>query len=168
MKEYRYRADAPYPKPIELPVNPRYARILMSDYSGNVSELTAINQYIYHHLEFGRLNTGIAKCLRSIAMVEMHHLELLGECIIRLGVAPRYYSETANRLRYWNAGFVRYGRKPREMLEMDLRAERGSIRGYEQTMRRIEHPGIVRLIKRIIEDEKLHAGILEDLLSRVH
>ncbi len=167
MTDYHYRADAPYPVPEKLPINPRWARVLMSDYSGKSSELTAITQYIYHHMEFDALDAGIAKCLRSIAMVEMKHLELLGECIRRLGAAPRFFSEAGERKRYWNASLINYGRRPKEMLELDLRAERQAIQNYEKTILRISDLGIKKLIRRIILDEKLHVGILEDVIFNI-
>jgi bacterioferritin len=64
--------------------------LLLEDYAGAVSELTAINQYFYHHLVFEDKYEDLAELEECISIIEMMHLELLGETILMLGVDPKY------------------------------------------------------------------------------
>ena len=68
--------------------NHYYASILLEDYAGTSGELTAIHQYMYHHLTLQHSHLNISTLIREIAIVEVHHLELLGETIRLLGQFP--------------------------------------------------------------------------------
>ncbi len=50
-----------------------------------VSELTTISQYFYHHLVLRGVNNVVAEILKGIAIVEIKHLELLGEAKLNSG-----------------------------------------------------------------------------------
>lgn len=82
--------------------NHYYAMLLLEDYAGSVSEMTAINQYFYHHLTFEAYED-LEDLEECISIIEMHHLELLGETIQLLGVPPEFRTLTNNRANYWNA-----------------------------------------------------------------
>ena len=56
-------------------------------------------------------------------MVEMHHLEMLGELILLLGEDPRYWIKKKDKRYYWNAKFVDYGNTLKEYLDYDIQAE---------------------------------------------
>lgn len=163
----QYHVDAPYSLPEELPRNMRYARILLSAYSGRESEMTAVSQYIYHHVMAQATHPEAAETLRGIAIVEMHHLDLLAGCIRMLGLHPTYSFYQGTRRVRWNAGFVQYGRNLRDMLELDIRAEYCAIEEYENIIRQIPEPAIQQLMERIIEDERLHILLLEALREQL-
>ncbi|NLC53912.1 MAG: peptidoglycan-binding protein, partial [Firmicutes bacterium] len=82
-----YTLPVPYPEPRVVAPNAFYAQLLLEDYAGMVSELTAVHQYLYNHYYFEKELSGMVK---SIAIVEMKHLELLAETILLLGEAPEY------------------------------------------------------------------------------
>lgn len=161
------QVHAPYPRPERLERNIRYARILLASYSGQVSELTAMLSYLYHCQMAERQNPEISDCLRGIALVEMHHFELLGGCINRLGLYPTYSFYQGTRRMRWNSGFVQYGRNLRNMLEIDLAAEHRAIEGYECAVRCIPEPQIQAMLHRIIQDEELHISILTELRRKL-
>lgn len=73
-----------YPEPNVTQPNFFYATLLLEDYAGNVSELTAINQYMHHHFMFDDQYEDLAELEECIAIIEMHHLELLAESILLL------------------------------------------------------------------------------------
>lgn len=100
---------APYPEPRVVRPNQYYALLLLEDYAGAVSELTAINQYFYHYLTFYENYGDVAELQECISIIEMLHLELLGKTIRKLGVEPEYRTLTNNQRIYWNASFVYYG-----------------------------------------------------------
>ena len=157
----------PYPVPEHLSPNRRHAAMLIGSYSGRVSELTAINQYVYHHLALERTHPDIAHALRDIAVQEMHHLDMLGSCIRDLGMRPKFVHFAGRSQRFWSAGFVVYGKTPREMLEADKRAEYAAIAQYERLVRQLGDSRIEALLKRMIEDEYEHIAILDHLLQHV-
>lgn len=74
----------PYP-PIDPKPNPHYAQILMEDYAGIVSELTAITKYEYQSVVLMNTFPHFAKELSRIGMAEMHHLHILAQLIFKLG-----------------------------------------------------------------------------------
>lgn len=80
-KHTKYIANLPYPEPrVESP-NVQYANILLRDYSGAVSEFTAVNLYVYQHFVSDEEYEDYAELIGGISMAEMKHLELLGETI---------------------------------------------------------------------------------------
>jgi len=157
----------PYPMPDNLRPNQRYARILLNCYSGRDSELTTIHQYIYHYMTATQDYPQIAKAIHAIAVVEMYHLTMLGECIQMLGTPPRFTYRNGNRRVFWNSGLIAYGKTLREMLEADRRGELAAIDGYERAIRQIEEPQLQKLLTRLLEDEQAHAAILAGLLKQV-
>jgi len=65
---------------------------------------------------------------------------------------------------YWNGAFVKYGKDMKGMLEADLLGEYEAIESYRSLARRVGEPQIAALICRIIEDEEIHASVLELML----
>lgn len=64
-----------YPKIKVERLNLDYAQILLLDYSGEVSENTAVHLYIYQHLLQVEKWHEFSEALEQIAITEMHHLE---------------------------------------------------------------------------------------------
>ena len=62
----------------------------MDDMAGMVSELSAITQYLYHHQMLHERYPDVADLLKCISIVEMTHMELLGETILQLGGKPKF------------------------------------------------------------------------------
>lgn len=94
---YKCAYPAPYPEVRVARPNKEYAYLLLEDYAGMVSELTAVCQYSYHHFVLENENREVADALSCIALVEMHHLEILAETIVMLGVDPRYRTVEKNK-----------------------------------------------------------------------
>lgn len=161
------QVDKPYPKVEVEGKNLEYAKILLEDYAGIVSEETAINQYIYQRFEKFSDNQLFSETLGKIAMVEMHHLELLGETIKLLGINPifRITEKNYNCLTYWSSSFVDYSVDIVEMLKNDIKIEEEAIRNYQYHISIINDKFIQRLLFRIIEDEKQHINCFKMLLS---
>jgi bacterioferritin len=162
----RFQAPGDYPLPQNLSRNIRYARALLVLYSGRDSELTAVTQYRYHYILTQQLPS-LAECLAGISLVEMRHLNILGNVIYQLGLRPSYtYFQGTRRVR-WNAGFVREGRNPRDMLEEDIRAEACAVEGYRNAIRWIPEESIALLLQRLLLDEELHLALLRGLRERL-
>ena len=161
-----YHVDLPYPEIKVEKENSRYANILLHNYSGIVSEFTAIDQYVYHKFKLFKGCPAVSQAIGEIAMVEMHHLEMLGELILLLGEDPRYWIKKKDKRYYWNGKFVDYGNTLKEYLDYDIQAEVVAIRDYNKALNEISDPNIVKIIERIILDEELHLKIFKELYAK--
>jgi len=155
----------PYPEPRVVRPNHYYAMLLLEDYAGTVSEMTAINQYFYHHLTFETYND-LAELEECISIIEMHHLELLGETIQLLGVPPEFRTLTNNRANYWNASYVYYGNNICDRLAADIAAEKAAIQNYRFHQYIIDDPNIKQLLERIIKDEEHHLRLFSEAAAK--
>ena len=136
--------------------NHYYASILLEDYAGTSGELTAIHQYMYHHLTLQHSHLNISTLIREIAIVEVHHLELLGETIRLLGQFPTMHSNNHSLIRFWKENFVYYGDTIYDKLSANMKHEKDSICNYRNHQQCIADPFIQELLKRIILDEEYH------------
>ncbi|MGE5455803.1 MAG: ferritin-like domain-containing protein [Ignavibacteriales bacterium] len=151
---------------VEMP-NVEYAMILLQDYAGTVSEETAIHLYMYQNfLQDGKWDE-FAKELEKIAIVEMHHLELLGKTILKLGLNPIFATVNAesDNVIHWNSENVNYTDEIREMLHADIKAEVSAIKQYEIHKEMINDKYIKALLARIIQDEEGHLKIFNELYN---
>jgi bacterioferritin len=157
----------PFPKGKILGKNPYYARLLMDDYAGDRSELTACTQYMYQSSILEEAGIRHHQVLQSIGIREMLHLRHLARAIRQLGGDPIYAGGRSTRGRFWNSGYVNYAKEPYWMVEDDARGEREAIAQYREHMRLIDDPAVRALLARIIEDEEVHVRLLEDLLREM-
>jgi len=155
----------PYPESKVIQPNFFYATLLLEDYAGNVSELTAINQYMYHHFMFDDQYEDLAELEECIAIIEMHHLELLAKNIFLLGVDPKYRTITDNSPMFWDASYVFYGTDSCDRLAADIAAEKQAIKQYRKHHHLIDDIHIKRLLERIIKDEEYHLKLFTQAAS---
>ena len=158
-----FRSAEPYPIPWGLSRNIRYARILQCAYSAGNSELTGIHQYTYHAIAMERESPALSNTFKEIAMVELCHLHLLGQCIMQLGLLPTFGYYQGTRRARWNSGFVQYARGPKSIIDLSIQAELQAIEFYQNAIERISDEQITALLGRIIEDEQVHINVLEGL-----
>ena len=149
-----------YPSLANIRQNQRYANLLYDNFAGEQGELTAVNQYIYEHIELNRYES-FSKILFSIAKEEMHHLELIGDLIKRLGKKPYYINQ--NKLQ-WNAENVKYHfNNVYDMLMFNIESEKKAIEGYREAIKYTQNKSIKDLLERIILDEQTHLEIFNRL-----
>lgn len=165
-KDNIYMVNEPYPPIVVEKENPRYVNLLLQNYSGMVSEFTAVDQYVYHKFRLFKECPEVSKVIGGIAMVEMHHLEILGELIILLGGDPRYWIIRKDKKYYWDGKFVDYGNSLKEYLDYDIQAEITAIRDYKKTKSEIRDENIVKIIDRIILDEEYHLQLFRSLYEK--
>lgn len=164
MQESYYSINKPYP---EINVNMpdfRDVRCLINDYAGFCSETTAIFSYIYQSFVLADSYPDIAKALEGIAIVEMHHLSMLGHTIERLHGDPKFSGLNG----FWNGAYVNYNKNVKAILQKDIKDEQLAIADYRRTIKCLTNNSIKELIERIIQDEELHIKILQELLDSVN
>lgn len=153
--------DLPYP-PIQVRgKNPKYADLLMVDYCGSVSELSAILQYINNENRMSAELCPLARTILGIAMAEMIHLQKLGELIHLLGGNVCFETNQPDGL--WSPSCLVLPHSVPEMLQADLEAERAAIRQYKMHIHAIQDDCVNDVLKRIIQDEEYHIMILQSL-----
>lgn len=161
-KMTEYRVNLPYPEVESGPDNKRTVLLLMEDYAGMISELSATCQYVYQHIVLEESAREVAEALKHISIAEMKHLELLGEAILALGGNPLY----ASRGRFWNARNVSYVTRVRDVLTENISGEKSAIRQYRRHIEQTGNQSVRRLLERIILDEELHIRIFNELLEK--
>lgn len=154
----KYASDLPYPE-IVVDENLQEAKMLMPSYSGVAGELTAILTYAFQSYITLKLQD-VKEALEKVAQVEMHHHELLGTTITKLGGFP-----VMGARNYWNGSFVNYTLDPKKFLAQNIIAEENAIRNYERTILNITSPQVKTLLERIILDEQVHIEDFKELLK---
>lgn len=161
-----FRAPAPYPKVNVAEPNPYYCRLIMDDYCGAVSEMTAINQYNYHAFVTQEDREFFEVFFEKISEVEMRHLEILSQIIVQLGGMPIYRGGASTQGSWWTGRLVYYGRDLCDRLRADLESEYQAIRGYQENIRVIDDGNIQEVLARIIEDERVHVKLFEAAIAK--
>lgn len=160
----KYRATQEY---VTVKVDPddrrnrQYAKLLLDDYASNVSELTAVTQYEYANI-LAEDNHKVADTFLGIAIVEMNHLDMIGDTILELGTKPKYFD---GNKKYWRSSVVPYGSSTRDRINIAIKSEKEAIHQYKKHVERIENKSIKALIKQIIEDEEYHIVLFNKLLE---
>lgn len=166
MQPGSFAVAAPYPSVEEIAPNVCDLHLILNDYAGLVSELSAVTQYVYHQLN--AKDEGfyqLAQVLLSIAKVEMRHLDLLGSTLCQLGGSPQFIYEQRGRLHHWNAGMIDDLRSAKAMVQSDLLLERKTIAAYEHQSAMVSQSAVKAVLDRIILDEELHVKILKEQLQ---
>ncbi|MBQ9276024.1 MAG: rubrerythrin [Clostridia bacterium] len=154
----KFASDLPYPE-IIVEENLQEAKMLLPSYAGTVSELTSILTYAFQSYISFRLPE-LRSALEGIARCEMHHHELLGVAITKLGGFPVMGARS-----YWNGSFVNYTIDPKKFLQQNILAEENAIRNYERTILNLSSPQVKTLLERIILDEQVHIEDFKELLK---
>jgi bacterioferritin len=93
----------------------------------------------------------------------MHHLEILGSLIARLGASPVLTNYPPYPVGYFSTSYVDYSRSPQRIVTIDLAAERQAIADYEKMICCLKNERVSAVIARIVEDERVHVQALEGL-----
>ena len=156
-----------YPSLDGIKEDKKLAYELSCAYAGKHGELNAILQYLYHYFYFNRLGEGeMAQTLMGIGLAEMHHLEILGQLILSLGIDPIFASFPPFRAEYYSSIFLSYSKSARKMLLDDISGEMVAISEYEQLINKIKDEQVQAILLRIKLDEELHAKVLKEYMQK--
>ncbi|MCI8394239.1 MAG: hypothetical protein HFH86_01995 [Bacilli bacterium] len=161
----KYRVELPYPSVAEIQRNPEIAKLIMHAYAGEVSEDTAIHQYLFQSVILQEKNPEVSKILEQISEVEMRHFRLLAEMIRNLGVYPIYLDPNFHTYNYFTSRYVSYEVDFKCLLKADIEAEQNAILNYESLIAVISDEAVCNVLRRIILDETLHLEIFEKLYA---
>ena len=155
--------DLPYPQ-VTPGRDPLAVCLLMEDYSGAASELSAVHQYIYAAAQLKGKCDPVSQLLRQVAIVEMHHLELLAQAVLAEGGDPRYAvrGAAASRSVFGTPASLHMARGQGIPY---WRASRGSREPSPSTSSTSSSWGMNRpkaLLRRIVMDEECHLQAFTD------
>lgn len=158
--------DMPYPKIENIQKNQNTAALIYPLYSGSEGELNAILQYVFQSFYFdGDSENDVKKVLNGIALAEMMHLEMLGDLLYKLGVAPAFFNtKTAS---FYCANGVQYAQNKKKMILDDISSELKAINDYSNAMCKIGDSDVSALLARIRMDEDLHVLALKEILGKL-
>lgn len=163
VENFTYSSPLPYPEIRVHCKNHHYAKLILKDYAGIISELSAVTQYIYHSIYLSKEYPYISKVLKKISIVEMHHLDILGELIMELGISPKYGVIKKNKFTYWSSKYINYENTLKSMIYADITSEKDAIINYNKHLSQIDDTYIKEIIERIIIDEECHLKIFQDI-----
>jgi bacterioferritin len=161
------RDPLPYPTSAATRENQRDGRILLHNYAGSVSELTASMQYIYGAHCLHDSNPELASLLECISITEMRHLKLLALSLVSLGIDPKYRTIASGRESWWSPRppTVSYSANPQMIVLENIDGERKAIDQYIRSIDMIEDGNVNALLRRIIMDEEVHIKLLSQALQ---
>lgn len=164
-KSDQYRLAKPYP-PVQVEQkNLVYAKAMLDNVGGRISEMSAVSLYFYNHLQSKELPE-VARAFETISIVEMHHLEIFASLAKELGEDPRLWTVQGENYVYWSPGYQQYPVSLPELLQNALQGEEQAIRKYQQQLEWIEDDGVRANLQRILEDEALHVRIFQGFLEQ--
>lgn len=153
-------AKKPYPEIMTEGRNLNYARILSSPYAAQTGELGAVLIYLYDSLVTTD-DKMLSEVFECVAETEMKHMEILGRLIVLLGGDPRYCASSARGC--FNTAQLPYSTDKDRIIRGAIAAEQNAIDEYESIKGMIDDRYIVKIIDRMIEDEKIHLSIFTEL-----
>lgn len=163
---FNVTVNIPYPSIEILRKDTNFAYKLFHIYAGNISELTATSQYSFQSFYLKEYKD-LSNILEQISKVEMHHLKILANLILELGLTPYYVTYgCGNKPITWNSDFVDYTTDYRDMLLSNINSEINAIRDYNKLINETTDSNIRKILKRIIMDEERHIEIFRELLRQ--
>ncbi len=149
-----YNVQLPYPE-ISGEISAREVEWLYDLYAGRFSEMTAITSYFYQSVIVG--SGALQKLLLNISIVEMEHLERLGEALVRFGADP----VLAGKYSYFTCDYTNYSKDVRDFLTTDIEGEINAKKEYLTFANRTKNASLCELLTRIALDEELHIELLK-------
>ena len=143
------------------------AKALYEDYAGQIREISASMIYLYQNLKLTTQDEKkAAAVMHGIYLVELSHLQRLGEMINRLG-ADANFAVPGVEKRFWRADMIPYPKTLKAMVGRDLSFEKKTVQSYENTLHRVKEPTVRKTLELILEDERLHVKALEQLEKEI-
>jgi bacterioferritin len=161
-----YHLTDPYPVPVNLSPNAEESALLSLAYAGVNSEMTALSQYVVHHLTCYDKNPDISHDILQIGIIEMFHLDMLGSCIKQLGGSVDLVNRFGSAA-YWTSKNIKYGSDLISRLRIDIQSENDCIESYRRIIARLKNQALIDLLARIIADEELHITLFNQMIDRL-
>lgn len=162
-----FAAPGPYPTVKAECENPRYAAAMLANIAACSSEMSAVCLYFYNSTIIRDSYKEFSQCFHKVSIVEMHHLEMFSRLAYLLGTDPRMWCMDDKQMKYWSPGYNQYPAGITALVKNALAGEKETIKKYKEQCGWIEDKYIIAVLKRIIQDEEVHARIFEAMLEEL-
>lgn len=162
----KYSSDKSYPAIFIEKENKEVGTILLECYASEQSELSSLTSYSYLNIVTDDKYTEIKEIFRGCSIVELHHMNILGELIKALGVMPRYYWKNKHSIEMWSGSYVSPNYDINTSLKQAVNQEKLLINKYESLIEQIDIANVKEILRRIILDEQVHVRLLEDMIKK--
>ena len=160
-------SQEPYP-PVEVDGKNRlYAGLMHMNLCAAHSELTAIMQYLYQGWAMDACHAEAAHTMHRIATAEMRHMDIFAQLVRLLGGDPVYTVSFRQRRRVWDGSLVSPCKNFHHMMQNNLLAEQETIERYLRQAAMVHDAHIAALLRRIVEDERIHVRIFRSYLDEL-
>ncbi|WP_040197085.1 ferritin-like domain-containing protein [Candidatus Soleaferrea massiliensis] len=159
--------SAPYPEITAEHVDIKYVRWMTQDMAASNSEMSSIYMYLYQHWTYKESQPKFSETMRRIAMVEMHHLDILGTMVAGSGGSPKCRSVWGNNRAFWNGGMVSYRQNYRQALLGNIQAEQMAYNQYITQSNTCQDEQLAAVFARLAKDEQIHIDIFKKFLSEI-
>ncbi|HBY19767.1 MAG: hypothetical protein A2Y24_03510 [Clostridiales bacterium GWE2_32_10] len=149
--------------------NKNYADMLINVYSGKISELSMMLQYMYHLNFYKDVNKDLAEDVDSIHQDDMQHMHMLSDLIKKLGGDPEYKyhpDNNYNEHKYWSADLINYQKNICDMLKSDMGLKKDGIDAYKKLIEMINDKYVKMALKDILKDEIMHYNTFEEYYKK--
>lgn len=153
--------SSPYPEIKVQAENEKLARQISSAFGGNGGEFGTISEYVYQSIVFPEYS----ELFRRLAIVEMKHLNMIGQLMEQLGGRVIYGYYPDKEAVYWNGVGVNYTRDITTALLYDLNGEQRAYSSYVTLARQSGDRYVFAILTRIALDEMIHTSLLKSLLA---
>lgn len=164
IRNIQIRANSTYPEIVNATNDPRVVMMLKDLLSSREGEIEGLMQYFYQSRIAKNIEPDIAEVLEEISIVEMEHMQLIMDAIVAFGGIPKYDN---SRGQMFNASYVNYATKLKDMLDANIIGEEQAINDYIKTQKSVNNQSLKNLLGRIIEDEQLHLTAFKTLRNSV-
>ena len=158
-----FNCDAPYPSASDLKTDLLSAKTIYPLYSGLHGELNSVAFYSKRFVHLKRNgNADICDLFLGIIACEIKHFSYLGKAIFFLGAIPKIISEENYRAE------KDFGRviSTRQILLDAVSQKSTNITEYERVKSKLKSESVMKIIERIIIDERLHLALIKDKLTK--
>lgn len=130
--------------------------------SSKTGEWTSATTYLFQ--SYIVKEKAIRETLQEIALDELEHIELLSGLLLDDDVVP-YFVDAVNM--FWSSKYTNYEVDVRKFLKGNIEGEKGAIAGYLNFLDKCQNEKVKDVINHIVDDEKRHCEILENLLNNL-
>ena len=140
--------------------------MLLEDYAGPGSELTAATTYMYQSSILKDKYPEIAKVLHDIGVQEMGHMEKLAGAVLKLGGDPKYaYCDYSTcKKKFWSGEYAVYEKCVWDILKGNIEDEENAVEEYYRQADVTCIPWLKSLLRCLAKDEQEHVRVLKKLL----
>lgn len=160
-----FAVKTPYPEVQITQPNAVYGQMMLDNFGGSVSEMSAVAAYFYSRL-MTEAEPVVSDTFHKIAITEMRHLAIFGQYAKLEGENPRLWTQTNSGKFYWTPGYLNYFCDLRDILRNALAGEEAAIRKYQTQLDMITDPYLIDSLQRIIADEESHVKMLKWLIYK--